>query len=88
MPEPTAHLRLGIRGLICTGAHPGTQVLVDSVGMTPVDALIVIMSPNLDVPGHPDEEVLQIFPDEIGGLLDAWNVEWTSISDDQCGRFA
>lgn len=87
--EQTSRLRLGVRGLIRVGANPGTQVLVDSVGPTPVDPLVVIVSPDLDVQGHPHEEVLRIWPADIDELLAAWHVDWTDFKDDQAAdRFA
>lgn len=76
-------LQLGLRGLIRRGANPGAQVLVDSVGPTPVDPLVVIVSPDLDSPGHPDEQVLRIWPADIGELIQTWDVSWTGIRDDQ-----
>ncbi len=76
-----------MRGEIRVGALPGTQLLVDSVGPTPVDPLVVIVSPDLDVQGRADEEVLRIWPADIEELLAAWDVEWTSINDDQAQRF-
>lgn len=76
-------LQIGIRGIIRRGANPGTWVLVDSVGPTPVDPLVVIVSPDLDTPGHPDEQVLRIWPEDIGELVRAWEVSWTGIADDQ-----
>jgi hypothetical protein len=39
------------------------------------------------VQGHLDEEVLRIWPADIEELLAAWDVEWTSINDDQAERF-
>ncbi|MCG6566904.1 hypothetical protein C3E87_04560 [Tessaracoccus sp. ZS01] len=81
--EQDSRLRLGVRGAIRVGANPGTQVLVDSVGPTPVDPLVVVVSPDLDVQGHPDEEVLRIWPADIEELLVAWDVEWTGFVDDQ-----
>lgn len=81
--EQTSRLRLGVRGRVRVGANPGTQVLVDSVGPTAVDPLVVIVSPDLDEQGHPHEVVLRIWPADIEELLVAWDVEWTGISDDQ-----
>jgi hypothetical protein len=81
--EQVSRLRLGVRGEIRVGANPGTQFLVDSVGPTPVDPLVVIVSPDLDVQGHPHEEVLRIWPADIEELLEAWDVEWTGVDDDQ-----
>ncbi|WP_460808829.1 hypothetical protein [Nocardioides salsibiostraticola] len=52
-----------------------------------MDPLIVIASPDLDVPGHPGEQVLRIWPDEIGELIDSWDVAWTSMEDGQAQRF-
>lgn len=86
-PASKPRLRLGVRGEIRVGALPGTQLLVDSVGPTPVDPLVVIVSPDLDVQGRADEEVLRIWPADIEELLAAWDVEWTSINDDQAQRF-
>jgi hypothetical protein len=83
----SSDLRLGIRGRIRRGSTPGPQILVDSVGMTPVDPLVVVLSPNLDVHRHPDEKVLWIWPEDIGARLAAWDVDWTDIADDQCQRF-
>ena len=77
--EQTSRLRLGVRGLIRVGANPGTQVLVDSVGPAPVDPLVVILSPDLDVQDHRHEQVLRIWPADIEELLVAWDVEWTGI---------
>lgn len=81
--ERESRLRMGVRGEIRVGANPGTQVLVDSVGRTPADPLVVIVSPDLNVQGHPDEEVLRIWPTDIEELLVGWDVEWTGINDDQ-----
>lgn len=81
-------LRLGVRGVIRAGANSGFQVLVDSVDLTPVDPLVVIVSPNLDVPDHADEQVLRIWPGEIGEFIASWNIEWTSVKDNQAERFA
>lgn len=83
--EQESRLQLGVRGVIRAGAAPGTQVLVDSVDLTPVDPLVVIVSPNLDEQGHADEQVLRIWPADIDELLVAWDVEWTGIADDQAG---
>jgi len=80
-------LRLGIRGRIRNGASSGTQILVDSVAMTPVDALVVVISPDLDIRGHAEEQVLWIWSEDIGTQLEEWDVEWTEIADDQCRRF-
>lgn len=81
MIERNARLRLGVRGEIRAGANPGTQLLVDSVGPTPVDPLVVIVSPDLDAPDHPDEQVLRVWPADIEELLAAWDVRWTDIND-------
>lgn len=86
-PERKSLLRLGVRGEIRAGAIPGAQVLVDSLGPTLVDPLVVIVSPDLDLQGHPDEQFLRIWPADIEELLAAWDVLWTDISDDQADRF-
>ena len=52
---PQFDLRLGLRGYIGRGTRKASWVVIDSVGMTPVDPLVVVVSPDLDCPGHPDE---------------------------------
>lgn len=66
---------LGTRGSAGSGPHIGLQLLVDSVGMTPVDPLAVLVSPDLSK-DHPDEIIVWVNPEDIDSALRSWNVVW------------
>lgn len=74
-------LRLGIRGIAQRGPHAGYQVLIDSVGLTPVDPLIVVLSPDLDRENHPDALHLWVNPEDLDKTLGSWNIVWTGPED-------
>ena len=82
-------LRLGVRGRVTSGERAGRWVLIDSVGMTVVDRLVVVTSDDLDMPQHPSEQVEWVAPEDLDSRLADWGIEWTVISDDVTGeRFA
>ena len=60
-------------------------MLIDSVGLTVVDPLVVVTSDDLDSPGHPTEQVDWVAADELDARLADWSIEWTEISDDVTG---
>ena len=78
-------MELGLRGRVRAGEHAGRWVLIDSVGMTPVDPLVVVTSEDLDTPAHPSERVEWVWPDEMTEHIRAWDIEWTDVQDDETG---
>lgn len=83
MSGSKSSVRFGVRGRAQRGPHAGAQVLVDVAGLTPLDPLVVLVSPDLDVPSHVEEQVLWVNPEELDALVDRWDVHWTEIADDQ-----
>lgn len=62
---------------------------MDSVGLTPVDPLVAVTSEDLDTPGHPSEQVIWVWPDDVEQRLATWAVQWSDVRDDRTGaRFA
>ncbi len=71
------------------GEHEGLLVIVDVAGMTPVDPLVVVVSEDLDEPGHASETVTWVNPEDLDDRLRAWSIEWTDDLDDSTAqRFA
>lgn len=68
-------LRLGIRGVAREGPHAGREVFVDSLGMTPVDPLAVLVSPDVGV-DHADQILFWVDPEDVGELLRSWKIVW------------
>ena len=60
--------------------------MVDVVGMTPIDPLVVITSDDLDSPGHATETVEWVNPENVDERLAAWAIEWTDVPDNSTGR--
>jgi hypothetical protein len=74
-------LRLGVRGTAQRGPHAGYQVVIDSVGLTPIDPLIVVLSPDLDRANRPDALHLWVNPEDIDDTLRPWHIVWTGPKD-------
>ena len=73
-------VRLGVRGSARSGPYAGFQLFVDSVGMTPVDPLAILVSPQLEL-DHPEQLVLRVNPEDIDSTLRSWRVTWGERDD-------
>jgi hypothetical protein len=79
-------VRLGVRGRVTAGRFAGLSVVVDVVGMTPVDPLVVVTSEDLDAPDHPTETVDWVNPEALDARLADWAIEWSDVADERTGR--
>lgn len=57
------------------------------MGLTPVDALVVIVSPHLDQPEHLEERVSWVFAEDVDAMLTTLGVVWSDVADNQGERF-
>lgn len=73
-------LRLGVKGSARSGPYAGRDLFVDSVGMTPVDPLAVLVSPELER-DHPEQLILWVNPEDIDSTLRSWRVAWGERDD-------
>jgi hypothetical protein len=71
---------LGVRGRITKGEYKGFGVVVDVDGMTPVDPLLVLISPDLDKPGCEGERRIHVLPEELDHTLAGWRINWEKPS--------
>jgi hypothetical protein len=72
--------RLGVRGLVTEGRRAGSTILVDDAGMGD-PLVVVVISPDLDVPGHPDEEHHFVWDWELAEQLRPAAIRWTGPTD-------
>lgn len=75
--EPSDSIKFGVRGRVRAGEYEGLLVVVDVAGMTSVDPLVVVVSEDLDEPGHESETVTWVNPEDLDDRLRAWRIEWT-----------
>lgn len=73
--------RLGVRGLITKGRKTGSTILVDVGGQADPWLLLVVISPDLDVPGHPDEEHHFVWTFDLVEELEPAAIKWTGPRD-------
>jgi len=66
--------------MITKGSKAGYMVLVDTHKMDPF-LLLVVTSPDLDVPSHPDEERHWIWKWDLADQLAPGAVAWTGPYD-------
>lgn len=74
--------KLGVRGRITRGPKAGSAMLVDVGGQADPYLLLVVISPDLDVPGHPQEEHHFVLHSDLIEQLPPAAVDWTGPKDD------
>jgi len=80
------HYRLGVRGLITQGRRAGSTILVDDGGLGDQYFFLVVISPDLDVPGHPDEEHYFVDHWDLVEQLGPAAIKWIGPKDNSTSR--